>query len=172
MLRNPRRSSGSLTPRDLQPLLRDLRKANAAIAKAWPGESEDRQPVHTVYGGAHLFRADSAQKLGALAIAALDEYAPDAKTFARALDLQSGDGDLSAFAETVRARVVAKLRREPVEDFRIDFEDGYGNRPDDEEDGHAGSASLPEACRRSSAFESSRCRTNSTRAACEHSTSS
>jgi citrate lyase beta subunit len=33
--------------------------------------------------------------------------------------------------------VVEKLRREPVEDFRIDFEDGYGNRPDSEEDGHA-----------------------------------
>ncbi len=33
-----------------------------------------------------------------------------------------------------------KLQREPVEDFRIDFEDGYGNRPDDEEDGHAVSA--------------------------------
>ncbi len=27
--------------------------------------------------------------------------------------------------------------REPVEDFRIDFEDGYGIRPDAEEDGHA-----------------------------------
>ncbi len=31
----------------------------------------------------------------------------------------------------------AKLQREPVEDFRIDFEDGYGNRPDTEEDTHA-----------------------------------
>ena len=30
-----------------------------------------------------------------------------------------------------------KLKREPVEDYRIDFEDGYGNRPDAEEDGHA-----------------------------------
>ena len=37
-------------------------------------------------------------------------------------------------------RVLDKLKREPVEDFRIDFEDGYGNRPDDEEDGHAESA--------------------------------
>ncbi len=37
-------------------------------------------------------------------------------------------------AETVYARVVAKLEREPVEDFRIDFEDGYGTRPDAEED--------------------------------------
>ena len=33
-----------------------------------------------------------------------------------------------------------KLRREPVEDFRIDFEDGYGHRRDAEEDGHAQSA--------------------------------
>jgi citrate lyase beta subunit len=33
--------------------------------------------------------------------------------------------------------VAEKLAREAVEDFRIDFEDGYGNRPDAEEDGHA-----------------------------------
>ena len=43
-------------------------------------------------------------------------------------------------AETVRARVVDKLEREPIEDFRLDFEDGYGTRPDDEEDAHAASA--------------------------------
>ncbi|HMS60995.1 MAG TPA: hypothetical protein PKD63_01865, partial [Solirubrobacteraceae bacterium] len=34
----------------------------------------------------------------------------------------------------------AELVSEPVEDFRIDFEDGYGNRPSAEEDGHAESA--------------------------------
>ena len=57
---------------------------------------------------------------------------------------------------------------EPVEDFRIDFEDGYGNRPDAEEDGHAQSAAREVApgsrrarCRRSSASASSRCRTSS-----------
>jgi citrate lyase beta subunit len=43
-------------------------------------------------------------------------------------------------AHTIYKRVGEKLRREPVEDFRIDFEDGYGNRPDEEEDGHAVSA--------------------------------
>jgi citrate lyase beta subunit len=43
-------------------------------------------------------------------------------------------------AYTIYRRVTEKLQREPVEDFRIDFEDGYGNRPDDEEDGHAVSA--------------------------------
>jgi hypothetical protein len=36
--------------------------------------------------------------------------------------------------------VTDKLQREPVEDLRLDFEDGYGTRPDREEDGHAVSA--------------------------------
>ena len=49
----------------------------------------------------------------------------------------AGVHDLPASAE--------KLQREPVEDFRIDFEDGYGNRPDDEEDGHAVSAAAETA---------------------------
>jgi hypothetical protein len=33
-------------------------------------------------------------------------------------------------------RVAAKLANEPIEDVRIDFEDGYGVRSDEEEDGH------------------------------------
>jgi citrate lyase beta subunit len=134
-----RRTSGSLTTRDLQTILRDLRTTNVELAKAYPGERIDRQPVHTVYGGAHLFRANSAEKLGALALASLDEYAPDAATFGAAILPPDGGIDLT-LAATVRSRVVDKLRREPVEDFRLDFEDGYGNRPDDEEDGHAQSA--------------------------------
>jgi citrate lyase beta subunit len=129
------RTAGSLSSRDLTPLVRSLQAANRTVARMFPGEMGDRQPVHTVYGGAHLFKSDTARKLGTLALAALDEYAPDAATFGRALGLEAGP-----FAETVRARVVAKLRAEAVEDFRLDFEDGYGNRPDAEEDGHAQSA--------------------------------
>jgi citrate lyase beta subunit len=91
-----------------------------------------------VYGGAHLFTADAAQKLGALALAYLDEYAPDGATLAAALRLATSDGP--QFADTIRTRVVNKLRREPVEDYRLDFEDGYGHRPDAEEDQHAQSA--------------------------------
>jgi citrate lyase beta subunit len=144
----PRTSApGSLRPRDLKPVLTSLRRANAAFARAYPGETGDRQPVHTFYGGAHLFKRDTAPKLGAVALATLEEYAPDAATFASALELQSGQTrgatgsrEANAFAETIRTRVVQKLRREPVEDLRIDFEDGYGNRPDLEEDGHAQSA--------------------------------
>ena len=126
------RQAGSLKDSDLKPILQKLKRVNEGVARAFPGEPGDRQPVHTVYGGAHLFRADSAKKLGAVALKALDEYAPNAETLARALALPA-DVDPAV----VRARVVEKLRREPVEDFRIDFEDGYGNRPDDEEDGHA-----------------------------------
>src|SRR5687767_9540274 len=133
-----RRQPGSLTERDLKPILRQLREVNNAVAAAYPGERGDRQPVHTVYGGAHLFRANSAEKLGAIALSTLDEYAPDASTLREALGLEEDTS--GSLAATVRARIVDKLRREPVEDFRLDFEDGYGNRPDDEEDGHAQSA--------------------------------
>ena len=59
-----------------------LDKANVRVAEQFPGDSPARQPVHTVYGGAHLFKADAAQKLGALALRALQEHAPDAATLA------------------------------------------------------------------------------------------
>jgi citrate lyase beta subunit len=93
-----------------------------------------RQPIHTVYGGAHLFKADTAAKLGATALRVMGEHAPDAAALAAAVEMAP------ALAERVYARVKEKLTREPVEDFRLDFEDGYGNRPDAEEDGHAQSA--------------------------------
>jgi citrate lyase beta subunit len=67
---------------------------------------------------------------------ALQTYAPDAETLRGALGM-TGD---TALIERVYERVVDKLAREPVEDFRLDFEDGYGNRSDEEEDGHARSA--------------------------------
>lgn len=106
----------------------------AGFAKRYPGESGRRQPVHTVYGGAHLFKSDTAMRLGQLAVRSFEAFAPDAAFFARALDLPD------SLAETIFARVGEKLAREAVEDFRIDFEDGYGTRPDPEEDGHAVSA--------------------------------
>jgi len=93
-----------------------------------------RQPVHVVYGGAHLFKSDTTRKLGALAERALAEYAPDVAAFAGALDIRD---DLAA---TVYQRVVEKLRREPIEDYRIDFEDGFGIRSDAEEDAVADAA--------------------------------
>jgi hypothetical protein len=121
----------TLSPADLERIATPVRAANAAFAAKYPGERADRQPVHTLYGGAHLFRSDGAQKIGQLALRALDEHAPDGATFGGVFDLPP------VLADEVRARVANKLRTEAVEDQRIDFEDGYGARPDDEEDGHA-----------------------------------
>lgn len=109
-----------------------LREANLTFAAAHAGEGPGRQPVHTVYGGAQLFAADSVPKLGRLALAAMDRFAPDAAAIGTAL----GITEHPALARIVE-RVRSKLEREPIEDFRIDFEDGYGNRPHAEEDGHA-----------------------------------
>ncbi len=156
----------SLSENALRDLMSPMTQANSAFATKYPGETGGRQPVHTVYGGAHLFKADSAQRLGALARRSLDQFAPDFFVFANAIGLP-GAGQLldpldeadaitahlesdpegarrqhkpAWLAHTIYKRVSEKLRREPVEDFRIDFEDGYGNRPDEEEDGHAASA--------------------------------
>src|SRR3954469_9595632 len=122
----------TLQPDEIAKISGTLSDANKAFMHYYPGESNRRQAVHTVYGGAHLFRADSGPKLGTVALRSLDEYAPDAKTLAGAIGIDA--------SEIIYARIVEKLRREAVEDFRLDFEDGYGNRPDEEEDGHAASA--------------------------------
>ena len=131
----------SLGPVVTRRLLGPARRAGAAFARAYPGESGSRQPVHTVYGGAQLFKSDSVPKLGVLALKTFAEHAPSAGAFAAAIGLTTPEATAPAeFAATVHARVKAKLEREPVEDFRIDFEDGYGNRPEAEEDAHAEAA--------------------------------
>jgi citrate lyase beta subunit len=125
------RADLSIPDTALDAFLAALEKGNTREALRFPGDSPARQPVHTVYGGAHLFKADAAQKLGTVALRVLHEHAPDAATLAAALGLDP------SLTERLYPRVVEKLTREPVEDFRIDFEDGFGARPDAEEDGFA-----------------------------------
>ncbi len=120
----------TLSESSMQKITGSLKSAHSAFAARYPGESGRRQPVHTVYGGAHLFKSDTVVKLGSLAVRSLETYAPDAKTFAEAICLPM------EMADTIYERVLEKLNREAIEDFRIDFEDGYGTRPDEEEDGH------------------------------------
>ncbi len=111
-----------------------LGRANLGFARRYAGDRPTRQPVHTVYGGGHLFRAETAARLGQSARRALDEYGGSAGEFGGVLEIPE------PLRDRVHALIVDKLAREPVEDFRIDFEDGYGNRPDPEEDTHAGQA--------------------------------
>jgi citrate lyase beta subunit len=121
----------TLNPQEIETLSAPLNAALVPFMRRFPGNAGERQPVHTVYGGAHLFKSDTARKLGEKASQILEEHGVDAFTFGRAIGLED------AHAETIWQRVREKLQREPVEDFRADFEDGYGNRSDEEEDKHA-----------------------------------
>ncbi|MFC7361975.1 DUF6986 family protein [Nocardioides astragali] len=100
-----------------------LGPVDAALAAHYPGERPGRQPVHTVYVPADRFHPGLVADYGAAALASTEEHE------ALLLELV-GDADLLA-------RVREKLGREPVEDLRIDLEDGYGTRSDDEEDADA-----------------------------------
>ncbi|MFE2645722.1 DUF6986 family protein [Streptomyces nigra] len=111
-----------------------LAPVDAELERRYPGDPGTRQPVHTVYVPGDAFTADTVRTWGDRALASLDEHAPDAASFAAALGL------CDDLAEPVYSRVRAKLEREPVEDLRVDFEDGYGPRPDTEEDETAGRA--------------------------------
>ena len=152
----------SLKDTEKDSLLNDLRTANLKFQKVYPGDKPDRQAVHTVYGGANLFKSDTCKKMGDIALRNLKTYAPDFTELARVLrfkgheDLPDSEKKikklikkLDAMSEeerkeeaewlsySVYKKIIKKLQTEPVEDFRIDFEDGFGNRPDDEEDAAA-----------------------------------
>lgn len=124
----------SLTDGVTREISASLAPVDAELQRRYPGDPGTRQPVHTVYVPGDAFAADTLRSWGDQALTALDEHAPDAASFAAVLGLP---GDL---AEPLHARVRAKLEREPVEDLRVDFEDGYGVRADAEEDATAARA--------------------------------
>ena len=152
----------SIKEEDKQALLDDLKIANLKFQKTYPGDKPDRQPVHTVYGGANLFKSDTCIKMGEVALRNLQTYAPDFVTLSKVLrfegheDLPSeqkeidkltnklkrlttdeGKNEPAWLSYSIYNKIIQKLRTEAVEDFRIDFEDGFGNRPDEEEDSTA-----------------------------------
>jgi hypothetical protein len=127
---SPVPATTSLSGELARSLGRRLDQVDAELARRYPG-GDLRQPVHTVYLPAPRFTADAARRHGDEALAALAAHAPDAAALAAALGLPDG------LAEPVHQRVVAKLTRQPVEDLRIDFEDGYGTHPDADEDAAA-----------------------------------
>lgn len=147
----------SISAAEKEKLFGSLRDANLAFQKIYPGDRSERQPVHTVYGGANLFRSDSAAQLGAKALEVFNSYAPDFVSFGKVFGLDGAhlldSGKPGTIAEAylklspaekrdhparlsyeVYHKVMNKLSSEAIEDFRIDFEDGYGNRSNEEED--------------------------------------
>jgi citrate lyase beta subunit len=104
------------------------------LAAAYPGEVSARQPVHTVYVPADRYLPGLPACWGSQALSALDNHVPGPVDFAVAMGLPPG------VAADVLPLVRAKLAAEPVEDLRLDFEDGYGERGDEAEDADAASA--------------------------------
>ena len=139
-------------------ILKRLGSANSSFENNYPGKNLRRQPVQTFYEGAHLFKADSAKNFGKLANKNFSDCAPNFVRFAKSLGLKGADSLPDREAEInellteienngvdtnkstvwlawrVYAQVKKKLESEPVEDFRLDYEDGFGIHPDEKED--------------------------------------
>jgi citrate lyase beta subunit len=111
-----------------------LAASDRVLATEYPGDPGTRQPVHTVYLPADAVTDDCITAWGMDALALLDAAAPNA----------AAAGDITGLGEIVDddvyRRVQRKLAAQPVEDLRVDFEDGYGTRSDAEEDQAAVSA--------------------------------
>src|SRR5258706_3724563 len=102
----------SLSDLSLDAINKNLSTSNSALTANYPGETGRRQPVHTVYGGAHLFRADTAQRLGQVAERSFAENAPDFVIFARAIGLPNANEfpDVLGFA----TRLMQRLHDQPA----------------------------------------------------------
>ena len=96
-----------------------LAAADQELADNFPGERSGRQPIHTVYVPADRYDADLVPRYGTAALAAMDDHPEGFAGVVRSLD--------------ITRRVRTKLTSEPVEDLRIDFEDGYVGRSDVDE---------------------------------------
>ena len=97
----------------------DLAEIDTAYAATYPGNDGARQPVHTVYLPADRYDADTVPNWGAQALEVLGSHIDGPA------DLAAVTGIEPALAEAVLPLVHDKLRREPIEDLRIDFEDGF-----------------------------------------------
>jgi citrate lyase beta subunit len=104
-----------------------LTATDAFLARAYPGEDDRRQPVHTVYVPADQYTTDLPHRWGSAAAALIDEHGGIERLCAEL-------GLADDLASQVAPKVTAKLDREPIEDLRLDFEDGYGSRLDETED--------------------------------------
>ncbi len=157
----------SIPNNERESILNELGKANKAFQTIYPGDKPDRQPVHTVYGGADLFTSETAEKMGQAALKTLVNNAPNFVEFAQAIHLsgwESLPSDQVAIDALIKKmdglsehdrkaesawlsystynKVINKLKTEALEDFRIDFEDGFGNRSWEEEDATAEKAAI------------------------------
>jgi hypothetical protein len=119
-----------LSSEDLASIDRRLADTDRLLASGYPGDQGARQPVHTVYVPADRYTPDLPQRWGAEALAAIEGFG-GVEALAKALGVDE------AHSAQVAGRTLEKLGTEPIEDLRVDFEDGYGVHDDGEEDEHA-----------------------------------
>src|SRR5919112_5411458 len=98
----------SLTNENTRDITARLQQANTDFARVYPGETGRRQPVHTVYGGAHLFKSDTPRRLGTLALRSLEQFAPDPETFAQAVGLVDAEGAEQGSIDTRQTDALAR----------------------------------------------------------------
>ena len=113
--------SAALTDADHARIAARLAGTDELLERAYPGDDGSRQPVHTVYVPADRFTPDLAAEWGQAALAAASDAGGLEALAARV-------GIRADVIPSVVTRVVAKLETEPIEDLRLDFEDGYGDR--------------------------------------------
>jgi citrate lyase beta subunit len=118
-----------LGPDDLAAVEEIMAPADAALTVGYPGDNGARQPVHTVYVPADRVTADLVTRYGKAALATLVGHGPQA--------LAAIVGADRAQTTATWPLLLAKLSTEPVEDLRIDLEDGYRGHSGDEEDADA-----------------------------------
>src|SRR6266404_6598974 len=78
----------SIAKIEKETLLSSLKTANLKFQQTYPGDKPDRQAVHTVYGGANLFQADTCVKMGEIALKSLQTYSPDFVTLSNVLKFE------------------------------------------------------------------------------------
>ncbi len=94
------------------------------------------QPIHVVYGGADRFSAGTIAKLGDIARRSFADNAPDADSLVEIFGIDE------SVSVKVHQQVTNRLAVCPIEDYRVDFEDGLGVRSDADEDQFAINAAI------------------------------
>ncbi|WP_194395991.1 DUF6986 family protein [Microbacterium atlanticum] len=112
---------------DLAGLDRMLASADELLTARYPGDDGARQPLHTVYVPADRYTPALPREWGDAALDAVGAHGGIAAVLHEL-------GIPAAHARAVSAFVDSKLRAEPIEDLRLDVEDGYGDRGDEAED--------------------------------------
>lgn len=123
---------------------RTLEATDRLLRTHYPGERDVRQAVHTVYAPAHSWGDDSLAQWSQSALAAVEGHGGMCQLAEAVIRDQRHEPfgpapnrsaqEISEEAEALAAAVTHKLSTEPIEDLRLDFEDGFGERDDADED--------------------------------------